>query len=718
MKKVSLILFVISLFVGNQSKADEGMWLPLLVNRLNYTDMQKSGLQLTAEEIYSINNSSLKDAIVLLNGGMCTGYMISGEGLMMTNHHCGFEFIQKLSTVENDLVDNGFWAKSKAEELRNEKLYASFLVRVENLSDKILSQLNPAMSELDRAKKVKELSDKYIAEATSGTDFNAEVKSFFNGNEYYLFVYETYKDVRLVGAPSKSIGNFGADSDNWLWPRHTADFSMFRIYMSPQNRPSEYNKKNIPFVPKSFTPISTKGLQKDDFTMVMGYPNTTDRYMASYGVKHILDQIAPTFVNVRAEKMKIYKEDMDKSPEVRIQYISKYNDCSNYWKYFIGQKDVLTKMKVFEKKQELEKQFAQWLDKNTQAKAKYGQALPILEKAYQDIAKYNLSKYYFAEVVKRGVEILSYAHEFVELYNELSASSPNQERINMLATSFKYKATKYFKSYNAETDKKVFIALMTMYYNNIDKSQHPDVFLSVDKKFKGDIGKWAADLFEKSIFSNKDRIQEFLSQPSSKILDKDPGYKAMESFYKKHDEIDLLMQPAQLELEKGNRMFIAGLMEMQKDKKFYPNANNTLRLSYGKVCDYSKPEGQKLPYFSTIDQMVARNKPNDPEFSLPSKFIDMVNAKDFGRWGVNNTLNTCFITNNDITGGNSGAPVLNAKGQLVGIVFDLNWEGTASPVVFEPEFERSVCVDIRYILWIVDKYAGASNLINELKIVE
>ncbi|MEI7595618.1 MAG: S46 family peptidase [Bacteroidota bacterium] len=719
MRKISLfiILFIASLV--NQVKADEGMWLPLLVNRLNYVDMKKMGLQLTAEEIYSINNSSMKDAIVMLNGGNCSAFMVSGEGLMMTNHHCGLEYVQKLSTAENDYVDLGFWATSKAEELRNEKISASFLSRMENVTDKVLAQLNSGLSETDRDKKIQEVSEKLVMEAISGTEFNAEVKSFFNGNEYYLFVYETFKDVRLVGAPPKALGNFGADSDNWTWPRQTADFLFFRVYASPQGKPADYNKKNIPYVPKHFLPVSLKGIQKDDFTMVMGYPATTDRFTTSYGVKLVLDKLAPTIVNIREAKLKVIKAAMDGSEEIRLQYISKYNSSSNYWKYFIGQKEILTKLKAYDKKKDIENKFTQWIALDPTRKAKYSEAISIIEKANSGIEKYYLSKYYFMEIIKRpGFEILAYANQYEELYNELAAANPNQEKIDRLATSLKYQSTKYFKSYDLETDKKIFVALIQMYYNDIPKDQHPDVLEQISKKFKGDFQKFADDLFEKSIFANKDKVQEFLTKPSSKILDKDPGYRAMASFYAKNKEILGLMKPSELELERGSRLFVAGIMEMEKDKKYYPNANTTMRLSYGKVCDYNKPNGKSYPFNSTMDDLMARYKPGDSEFSLPEKFVKLYGEKDFGRYASNGTVPTCFITNNDVTGGNSGAPIINGKGELIGIVFDINWEATASPIAFEPDLQRTICTDIRYIMWVIEKYAGATNIVSEMKVIE
>jgi len=719
-KKMLLLVFIqITISFSFIAKADEGMWLPLLIDRLNYVDMQKMGLHLTAEEIYSVNQSSLKDAIVQLNGGSCSAEMISAEGLMMTNHHCGFAAIQSHSTVDKDYLQNGFWALNKNEELKNDKFTATFLVRIEDVTQKILSQLTPNMTEVDRQAKVDEINSKIESEATQGTFYTAQVKSFFNGNEYYLFVYETYKDVRLVGAPPEAIGKFGADADNWMWPRQTCDFCLFRIYMSPTGEPAEYSKKNIPYKPKKFLPISLKGVKKDDFTMIMGYPGTTDRFMTSFGVKLALEQTNPSIVKIREKKLDIFKEDMAASEEVKIGYASKYAISSNYYKYYIGQSQILDKLKVYDKKKEIEDSFTKWVNADKTRIAKYGNALTDISKAYEELKKYNLSVIYFKEAILRGAEIVVYANTFEELYKELKLAV-DEEKISQLTQSLSYAAKQYFKNYNLATDKKVFISLVTMFFENVPKDQHPDIFENiVAKKYKGDISVFANDMFEKSIFATKDKVLEFLMKPDYKKIDKDLAWITQISFYTKYKEISDQYNLAKLNLDHANRVFVEGIMEMQKDKKFYPDANSTMRLTYGKVTDYApSPPTAAYPYFSTIDEMMAKEQPNNPDFQVPDKIKELYRNRDFGKYSENGTMRIDFITNNDVTGGNSGAPVINADGELVGLQFDINWEATSVPIAFNPTLQRSINTDIRYVLFIIDKFAGAQQIINELTIVK
>ncbi|NVO01185.1 MAG: S46 family peptidase [Bacteroidetes bacterium] len=715
-KKGIFLLFSLFLFNQNVVKADEGMWLPLLINRLNYVDMQKMGLKLTAEEIYSVNNSSIKDAIVSLNDGFCSAEMISKEGLLMTNHHCAYGFIQNHSTVEKDYLKNGFWAMSKMEELKNDKLTATFLIRMEDITQKILSQITPGMTENQRSTKIDEISSKLAAEATSNTTYTATVKSFFNGNEYYMFVYETYKDVRLVGAPPESIAAFADQADNWRWPRHAGDFAFFRIYMSPDGKPADYSKKNIPYVPKHFLPISTKGIKKDDFTMVLGYPATTDRFLSSYGVKMLLEQTNPSIVKIRGMKLDLMKADMDQSEDLRIKYASKYARTDNYWKYFTGQIQVLTKLNVIDKKQKTEEAFTKWVNETPKRKEIYGNVLNELSKTFEDLRKYNVSEVYYKEAINRGGEILNYAFQFKDLYNELKVGD-NQEKINSLTQNLIYAAKQYFKSYNLETDKKITLALLEMYFEDVPKNQFPLIYEEViQKKFKGDVKSFVNDMFEKSIFSSKDKVLEFLIKPDYKKIEKDPAYSTMVSFFEKHEEIVKPFNQAKLDLEEHTRLFIDGIMSLEKGKSFYPDANSTMRFSYGKVTDYN-PTGQKnYNYYTTFEELMDRVDPNKQDFDVPEKLKELYRDRDFGTYVENGKVKVCFITNNDITGGTSGAPVLNGNGELVGLVFDINWEATSVSIAFEPELQRCINVDIRYILFLIEKYAGAGYLLNELSL--
>jgi len=726
MKRLVIVLAALILTIGNL-KADEGMWLPLLVDRLNYTDMQEMGLQLTAEEIYSINNASLKDAIVSLNGGMCTGIMVSDQGLMLTNHHCGLKYIQENSIKYNkDFVKDGFWALDKKQELYNPNFTATFLVRMEDVTQRVMSQINNSMNEEDRQAIVDRVSAEIVAEATEGTHYTGSVKGFYHGNEYYLFVYEVYSDVRLVGAPPIAVGNFGADSDNWLWPRHTADFTYFRIYASPEGNPAKYDKrKNVPMVPKHFVPVSIKGMEKDEFSMVMGYPGRTSRFMTSSGVKLQLEKINPTIVAIRDAKLRLLKEEMNSSELIELQYRSKYNSSSNYWKYYIGQSEVLIRMRAYDKKVEQEEEFLKWINNDSKRKTKYAGALPMIKEATKEIEKYILAKYYFREAVLRGPEIIKYANQFEELYFYLNDPDVSDEeakiKIANLSTKLKYYSSNYyFKSYNAEVDKKLFIELLRMYYDNVPKEQHPTVFEEeVDKKFKSNFSKYATYVYEKSIFASKEQVYTFLMDPKAKVFEKDPAFLAMQSFYAKYEEIKILIDAAELKRQQGQRLYIQGLLEMKGDMAYYPDANSTMRLTYGSVTDYQPTDGEKQKYYTTLDQLIAREDPNKAEFTVLPGIKALYENKDYGEYAdENGKIRVCFLTNNDVTGGNSGAGMLNAKGELVGMVFDINWEATAASIQFVPGKQRTISTDIRYVLFITDKYAGAQNIIDEMKIVK
>ncbi len=718
--KNAIITFITAIIIitGQQARADEGVWLPLLVERLNYVDMQKMGLKLTADEIYSINHSSIKDAIVSLNNGYCSGEMISGEGLMLTNHHCAYTYIQNHSTVDKDYLTTGFWATEKIEELRNDKLSAAFLISIEDVSGKILPYLNDKMSETERNSAIDSISSLLEKAATKGTNYTAKVSSFFEGNEFYLFITEVYKDVRLVGAPPSSIGKFGSDADNWMWPRETGDFALLRVYMSPTGEPAEYSKKNIPYKPKYHLPISLKGIKKDDFAMVLGFPGTTDRFMTSFGVKLALDELNPSLVKIREKKLSLMKEDMNSSDAIRIQYASKYAVSSNYYKYYIGQSENLNKLKIYDKKVQIEKDFTTWVNADATRKAKYGTALSEIEKAYANVKKYTKAYIYFKEAILRGPELISYANTFEELHKQLKLNV-DEEAVNKLTQTLTYSAKQYFKNYNLETDKKILIALLEMFFEDVDKEFHPDIYNStIVKKYKSDVKLFTEDIFAKSFFASKDKILEFLMKPDYKKLDKDLGYMTMISFYNKYKDIADLYNNAKLELIKGNRLFVAGIMEMDNTKKYYPNANSTMRLTYGKVTDYSPSATTSYTYFTTLDDMMKKEDSKNPDFEVPSKLKLLYESKDYGKYATNGKMIVNFITNNDVTGGVSGAPVINGEGELIGLVFDINWEATSVPILFDPNLQRTINVDIKYVLFIIDKYAGASNIIKELTIKE
>jgi hypothetical protein len=715
MKKITLVLLTLLSVFTFQSRADEGMWLPLFVQRLNYVDMQKEGLHLTTEELYSINHSSLKDAIIIFGGG-CTGEIVSPNGLIFTNHHCGFGAIQSHSTVEHDYLSDGFWATRYEEELPTPRLSASFLVSIQDVTADVLAGVNASMTETQRADKIKENSKKIEDNNTKGTQYNARTTSFFNGNEYYLFLYEIYKDVRLVGAPPTSIGKFGADTDNWMWPRHTGDFSVFRVYAGKDNKPAEYSADNVPMKPRQFLPVSIKAKKVGDYAMIMGYPGRTTRYATSYTINWALEKNNPMVVKVRTKKLDILRGDMAADPEVRIKYAAKYAGSANYWKFFIGQNKGLKQLGVYDRKKELEDQFEKWLAMDESRKAKYNDALPNISTAYETINKYEAAVRYNSEAIMQGCEIIAFSRNFNKLAEELSKPKPDQQQIQTLAKQATEASNQYFKNYNMATDVKMLAAMLQLYYNDVPKEMQPAYLKKIHTKYKGNFEAYAKDVFSKTILSTKPKVDGFLTNPTWKALKKDPSWMLYKAFSANATLIDSLVKPSNELLAKGNRLFMQGLREMQSDKVFYPDANSTMRVTYGQVLDYSPADAVDYNYVTTLDGVMAKEDPSNPEFVVPEKLKQLYKAKDYGRYGENGKMVVGFLTNNDITGGNSGSPVLNGDGELTGLAFDGNWEAMSGNYAFEPKLQRTICVDIRYVLFVIEKYAGATNLIKELDI--
>jgi len=715
MKKITLILVVLVSAFTLQSRADEGMWLPMFIQRLNYVDMQKEGLHLTAEEIYSINHSSLKDAIIMFGGG-CTGEIVSPNGLIFTNHHCGYGSIQSHSTVEHDYLSNGFWATRYSEELPTPGLTARFLVSIQDVTAATLAGVRDNMSETERADKIKENIKNIEFSNTKGTIYDARTVPFFNGNEYYLFLYEVYKDVRLVGAPPSSIGKFGADTDNWMWPRHTGDFSVFRVYANRENKPAEYSADNVPMKPKQFLPISIKEKKIGDYAMIMGYPGRTDRYATSYTINSALEKTNPMVVKIRTKKLEILREDMAADAAVRIQYASKYAGSANYWKFFIGESKGLKRLNVFDRKRELEEQFVKWLNQDKERSVKYRDALYNISTAYETINKYEAAVRYNSEAILRGCEIIAFSKNFDKLAAELAKTQPDQQVLKDLTEKATEASVKYFKDYNMATDAKMLAAMLQLYYDNVPKQMQPAYLENIHKKFKGNFEAYAKAVFSKTIFGSKQKVDLFLSNPKLKTLQKDPVWPLQTAFAANAVIIDSLVKPSNELLAKGRRLFVKGLREMQSDRNLYPDANSTMRLTYGKVLDYSPADAIEYNYVTTLDGLMAKEDSSSWEFTVPAKLKQLYNAKDYGRYGENGKMIVAFLTNNDITGGNSGSPVLNGSGELTGLAFDGNWEAMSGNYAFEPKLQRTICVDIRYVLFIIEKYAGATNLIKELDI--
>lgn len=716
-KTIGLILAAFILLQVNV-KADEGMWLLPLIEKLNMDEMRSMGLELSADQIYDINNSSLKDAIVALDRGSCTAELISSNGLILTNHHCGYDEIQSHSSVEHNYLEDGFWASKYKEELPNPGKTATFLIRMEDVTEKVLAGLTDDMSEEERDAKIEEITSGIENEATKDNEYEATVRSFFGGNDFYLVITETFKDVRLVGAPPSSIGKFGADTDNWMWPRHTGDFALFRIYSGPDGKPAEYSEDNIPYTPRHVLPISLEGVKEGDFTMVLGYPGSTDRYITSWEVRELLDVEHPNRIKIRGIKQDLWMEDMRDSEEIKIKYASKYSRSSNYWKYSIGQSKGLKRLNVYGKKKELEDQFIEWVDQDQQRAEKYGEALELIEKAVTGRKEYVSASQYLIESFYFGIEPIGLALSSQKLYMAINADSPNQEMINETIIELKKESEEFFKDYNQPTAKKVTLAMLKLYYMDVPSEFHLEVHNTIMNKYKGNFEKYVDKLFNKSIFVDQEKFNEFLENPKFRSLQKDMFMELTIDFSNKYQEINSMSSKYDKFYEKGTRLFIEGLRKMKEDKTFYPDANSTMRLTYGIVDDYYPMDAVHYDYYTTLQGVMEKEDPGNWEFVVPEKLKELYKNKDFGRYGKEDYMPLCFISNNDITGGNSGSPVLNSKGELIGVAFDGNWEAMSGDVVFEPELQRCINVDIRYVLFIIDKFAGATNLIDEMEIIE
>lgn len=715
MKKILILIagFILAL---SPAKADEGMWLPMLIKRLNYVDMQKHGLQLTAEEIYSVNNSSVKDAIVRLGRGFCTGEIISDQGLMLTNHHCGFGVIQEQSTEEKNYVDNGFWAMNKSEELPA-GFSVSFLVRMDDVSDQINASLTEEMTLEERNKAIKIMSDSLEKMAVGETNYEANVKSFYNGNEFYLFVYETFPDVRLVGAPPSSIGKFGGDTDNWMWPRHTGDFTLFRVYADADNKPAEYSEENVPYTPKHALPISLKGVDEGDFSMIFGYPGSTDRYLTSAGIKYELEIRQPSSVKLRRKVLDIYEEGMGESEKVRLQYVSKYAGISNYWKYFIGQQAGLKRLKVYDKKKAQEEALEDWIAKDEERQKLYKGVIDGFEKGYTNLREMNRVRVYLNEAIFR-VEALSYSYQFSSLLAALEED--DEDKAKQITERLKGGLDGHYKDYDKSIDRKVFAAMMKAYSEDIPEENQPEEFRSMVKKFKGDFNKMADKYYDKTIFASKKETADFLENPSAKSIQKDPLFQVMNAVLSHYREnIRPIIDAENEGLKRSERLFVKGLREMNSDKVYAADANSTMRVSYGNVKSYHPRDAVKYNYYTTAEGILEKEDPLNPEFVVPEKLKTLILKKDYGQYAnEDNELVVNFITNNDITGGNSGSPMINGNGELIGTAFDGNWEAMSGDIAFEPELQRTIGADIRYTLFIIDKYAGAGHLIKEMKLVK
>jgi len=716
MKKYLLLLFIsISFFC--KGFAEEGMWLPQLLQSLNEKEMKRMGMKINASDIYNIGKGSLKDAIVSF-GGFCTAEVISDKGLLLTNHHCGFDQIQNHSSIQNNYIRDGFWAYNTGQELKNPGLFATFIIRIDDVTKAVLNGVSSSLPEKER----QSLIDKNMTAVRSAAQKEAYqdilIRSFFEGNKYFLFITETYRDIRLVGAPPSSVGNFGKDTDNWMWPRHTGDFSMFRIYADKNNKPAAYSPDNVPYKPKRALNISLDGVKEGDFTMVFGFPGRTMEYLHSSAIAQTVNVSDPAKIAIRTKALQVIDGFMRSNEEIKIQYAAKYANISNAWKKWQGEILGLTKTNAVAKRKELEASFEKIVLSKPELNMAYMGILQNLEKAYNAIEPYGYARDYYSEIFSK-IEILGFANQLKSLVN--AYTNNGETGYNTTQPKVIERLGELYGEYNAEVDKKLFEVLMEMYVADQKDEYVSPYFKNLLKQNDHNYAKTAAVVFERSKIYNKENLLALLTGNAKDVVDaikNDPAYQlTLDMQQTFNNTVAEKLNSIQAEINQLQRKYMQAQMDVFTKKSFYPDANSTLRVTYGNVKPYQPRDGVKYEFQSYMDGVMQKYVPGDYEFDLPKKLIDLYNKKDFGRWGVNGRQPVCFIAANHTTGGNSGSPALDAYGNLVGLNFDRVWEGTMSDINYDPSICRNIMVDIRYVMFIVDKYAEAKNLIAEMKFV-
>jgi hypothetical protein len=699
------------------------MWLLSLLGK-NYEQMKSQGFRLTPEDVYNVNRGCLKDAVIGLgNEGrpfrhFCTGEIVSDKGLFTTNHHCGFRMIQNHSSVNDDYLRDGFWAKNMDDELPNEGFTASILVKMEDVTDSILPHLTDKMTFAERNTMIDSLSEKIAANAIIGSDYQAQVADMFAKNQFFLFVYQVYKDIRFVGAPPQSLGKFGGDTDNWEWPRHTADFSMFRIYTDKDGKPAAYSKDNIPLKPKYHFPLSIRGLAEGDFAMVMGFPGTTERFLTSYGLEENMNVTNRLRYEIRTVKINVLRAEMAASQAVRIKYASKYATCSNYWKYSLQQNKALKNLNTIDVKREIESNYLAWA--KNQSDPQYAKALNKLKNAYQGRNKAEIANSYISEGILSGTELPYFAYRQANNIADFLQETDAAKKADLKKVMLKA-IDDFYKDFDLEVERKLIAQMFDYTYQNINKQYSPVVFETVlAKKFKGNTVKYADYIIKNTVFASKEKLLAAIDGGKFfKIIQKDAAFevgyftiKQIREIYKQTDNFDD-------EIAEGEHYFVKGILKMNSENLLYPDANSTLRLSYGNVKEYEPRDGVTYHFYTTLKGVIEKENPNSTEFIVPEKIKELYKNRDYGQYAdKNGELPVCFITNNDITGGNSGSPVLDAAGNLIGLAFDGNSEAMSGDIDFEENLQRCISLDVRYMLFVIDKFANAKYLIDEMTLIK